>query len=129
MLQKLPKIVAIDFDGTLVENNFPEIGLANVEIVEYVKYLKHTGHKVILWTCRCDTSERPYLSEAVKFCIDELDLEFDEVNKNLKEVRDIFKQDTRKVYADIYIDDKGVDLLDGTRIQHHKKNFRVFKPD
>ena len=44
--------IAVDFDGTLCENKWPDIGNANLELIEQLKYAKGKGAKLILWTCR-----------------------------------------------------------------------------
>lgn len=49
---KSVKIIAVDFDGTLCENNWPEIGGPNEELIEYLHNRKKDGDKLILWTCR-----------------------------------------------------------------------------
>ena len=103
----LPKIVAVDFDGTLVEDNFPEIGKLNADLFRCVKYLKEKGVKVVLWTSRNFHGGRDLLEEAVEFCSG-LGLEFDAVNENIQEVQELTGEDTRKIYADLYIDDKCV---------------------
>lgn len=95
--------VAIDFDGTLCYNAFPEIGDPNIRVIKLVKLLKFSGVKLILWTCR----NGEYLDAAVKWC-KEHGLEFDAVNENLKETQECFGGDTRKVWADLYLDDKNV---------------------
>ena len=98
---ELPSIIAVDFDGTLVEDKFPLIGSPNPVLIDYLKQQKSIGAKLILWTCRNGTA----LDNAVQFCRF-LGLEFDAVNENLPEVKTLFGGDTRKVYADIYLDDK-----------------------
>lgn len=101
---ELPKIAAIDFDGTLVEDKFPEIGDINVRLFNTCRMLKNHGVKLILWSSRNGTQ----LQHAVDFC-KEHGLEFDAVNENLPEVKQYYGGgDTRKVFADIYIDDKAV---------------------
>jgi len=95
------KILAVDFDGTLCENRFPDIGLPNTEFINYLKGEKLKGNKLILWTCR--TGLR--LIEAVDWC-NRHDLFFDAVNKNVPEIINAFGGDQRKIYADEYIDDK-----------------------
>ena len=45
-------IYAVDFDGTLCESEFPEIGSPNIELINHLIELRHQGDKVILWTCR-----------------------------------------------------------------------------
>lgn len=106
-MSTLPKIVAVDFDGTLVEDAFPEIGRENPEMFELCKQLKEQGIRLILWTSRANNNEMRDLDRAVEFCRSK-GLEFDAVNENLKEVREMFGSDTRKVYADLYIDDKAI---------------------
>lgn len=96
-------IYAVDFDGTLCEDRFPEIGNPHTGRIEAVKQLQNLGHKVILWTCR---NGQP-LIDAVEWCLAQ-GLQFDAVNENLPEVREKWGGDTRKVYCDKYIDDKNL---------------------
>lgn len=101
------RIIAVDFDGTLCENAWPGIGEARNGVIDYVLAQKDTGAKIILWTNR--NGER--LDEALRWCA-ERGLEFDAVNENLPEVIQMFGRDTRKVYADEYLDDKAVNPSD-----------------
>lgn len=96
-------IYAVDFDGTLCEDQFPAIGKPNPSLIEYLARKRVEGNKLILWTCR--VGER--LQEAVRWCR-EYGLEFDAVNENLPEMIKKYGADCRKVFADIYIDDKAV---------------------
>jgi hypothetical protein len=100
-------IYAIDFDGTLAENAWPEIGQPKAEIIDYVKQLKSDGHKLILWTCRED--ER--LAQAVKWCADQ-GITFDAVNDNLPELNELYGNNSRKIGADYYVDDKNLFVSD-----------------
>lgn len=106
-MKSLPKIVAVDFDGTLVSNEYPKIGNKNHRTFDDIKLFKLMGYKIILWTCRANDSQGNTLDEAVAYCKSQ-GLEFDAVNQNIPEVIEMFGSDTRKVYADIYIDDKAV---------------------
>ena len=106
-MNELPKIVAIDFDGTLVEDQFPEIGEPIKVMFRLCKQLKAMGVKLILWTSRDNDSPERNLDAAVDFCADQ-GLTFDAVNRNIPEVIAMFHNDTRKVYADLYLDDKAV---------------------
>lgn len=99
------KIIAIDFDGTLCENKYPKIGEPNMDIIDYILRCQLNGDKVILWTCRTDK----ILKEAIDWCLDR-GLVFDAVNENLPEIIDIFGGDTRKIFANVYIDDRNVSL-------------------
>lgn len=95
-------VIAVDFDGTLCTNNWPEIGEPNELLITLLKGAKETGGiKLILWTCR--TGE--LLDNAVAWC-KERGLEFDAVNENLPEDIEYFGSDSRKVRADCYVDDK-----------------------
>lgn len=95
------KIIAVDFDGTLCQNAWPEIGEPIKPVIDHIKYAQFTGAKIILWTCR--TGEK--LEAAVAWCRDHR-LIFDAVNENLPEIVKAFGGDCRKIYADEYIDDK-----------------------
>lgn len=99
-------IIAIDFDGTIVEHKFPEIGEAIPGAVETIKKLNKAGHTLILWTCRNNADPalngRDVLNEAVVWCVNN-GLWFDAVNEN---TRKIDFCPTPKVYADLYIDDR-----------------------
>lgn len=95
-------IIAVDFDGTLCENQYPEIGEPNNALIEYLKMRQQKmGHKLILWTCR--VGDR--LEQAVDWCQDR-GLIFDAVNQNLPEIVESFGGDCRKVFAHEYIDDR-----------------------
>ena len=95
------RIIAVDFDGTLCENAWPGIGAARSGVLDYVLGQQATGAKIILWTNR--KGER--LEEALKWCAVR-GLAFDAVNENLPEVVRRFGGDTRKVFADEYLDDR-----------------------
>lgn len=98
-----PKIIAVDFDGTLCKNAYPEIGEANLDMITHVISEKLEGAKIILWTCR----NGELLENAVDWC-EGLGLEFDAVNENLPYIIDQFGGDTRKIFANEYIDDKNI---------------------
>ena len=92
-------IIAVDFDGTLAETEYPKIIKPNLYVVNTMIVLRQKGHKVILNTCRHGKD----LNEAVEFC-KEYGLEFDYINENVPELIEKYG-DSRKIYADFYIDD------------------------
>lgn len=98
-------IYAIDFDDTLCENAWPEIGEPKLDVIEYCKALKRDGHKLILWTCR----EGDMLYTAVAWC-SEQGVFFDAINSNLLERIIEYGGDCRKISADYYIDDRSLFL-------------------
>ena len=95
------KIYAVDFDGTLCKNSWPDIGKPNRVLIPALLELRANGDKLILWTCRTGD----LLVEAVSWC-KEQGLEFDAVNENLPEIIGQFGTESRKVFADVYVDDK-----------------------
>ena len=97
------KIIAVDFDGTLCENKWPDIGEPNYELIEYLRQEKLDGAKIILWTCRSGGE----LDNAIHWCCDR-GLMFDAVNDNLPEMVEAFGSNTRKIFANEYIDDKAI---------------------
>lgn len=101
-------IIAIDFDGTLVQDKYPDIGEANRLIVDIVKAHQEKGDKIILWTCRDGES----LSEAIHWC-KSMGIELAAVNTNLPENQEKYGGDTRKVFADVYYDDKAINVHNG----------------
>lgn len=87
--------IAIDFDGTIVEHEYPRIGKPAEGAVYWIKKWKEAGATIMLWTMRSG----PYLQEAVHYCTLK-GIEFDAVNSD--------KQDwtsSPKLYANVYIDD------------------------
>jgi len=101
---KNTKIIAIDFDGTLTtENTWPEIGEPNETVLALARYYRAKGYELILWTCR----DGVRLDEAVEWCRNR-EVTFDAVNDNLDRVKEEYGMNARKVYADVYIDDKSV---------------------
>lgn len=97
-------IIAVDFDGTLVEHVFPGMGAPRMETIELVKQLKRRGHALILWTCRAGEA----LEDAVRFCAS-MGIQLDAVNKSLPNPDYPFP-DSPKVYADVYLDDKAFNV-------------------
>jgi len=94
-------IIAVDFDGTIVEHNFPDIGKPNIALINKLLWLKNIGHKIVLWTCR----EGIMLEDAIQYC-KIYGLIFDGVNENIRDVP--YSNFSRKIYADIYIDDRAI---------------------
>lgn len=95
-------IIAIDFDGTIVEHRYPAIGRTRPLAFQTLKALQANGHRLILWSHRAGQK----LEDAVSFCRSH-GVEFYAVNKNFPE--EIWEgTDSRKILADIYIDDRNL---------------------
>lgn len=98
------KILAIDFDGTIADHRFPDIGSAVPGAFEWMKKFQEAGAQLILWTMRSDGQESgDVLTHAVEFCKDK-GIEFYGVNEN----PDQDWSDSPKVYAHYYIDDASI---------------------
>lgn len=99
--------IAVDFDGTLVKDKFPEIGEELPYAVDTVKYFIKCGHKIILHTSRTHYIYNGHdaLAEAEQWCKSK-GIELYAVNDNPECRKKYFEQ--TKVYADIYIDDHGI---------------------
>ena len=93
-------IYGIDFDGTIVEEKFPVVGKPKMEVIDFIRRLKRAGHRWILITMR----EEKYLDDALSF-LAMYDILPDGVNDNLPDRVEMWGNNPRKVYADIYIDD------------------------
>jgi hypothetical protein len=94
--------IAVDFDGTIVEHDFPAIGKEKLFAFQTLKELNKMGVRLILWTFRSGKK----LEEAVEYCRKN-GVEFYAVNKNYPE--EVFDETiSRKIDADIYIDDKNL---------------------
>jgi hydroxymethylpyrimidine pyrophosphatase-like HAD family hydrolase len=133
--------IAVDFDGTIVEHDYPKIGKEKLFAFRTLKELEKQGASLILWTFRTGKE----LEEAVEYCRNN-GIEFYAVNKNYpEEVMD--ETVSRKINADIYLDDKNLGGFPGwsevwqvlnpyelqeklaeKRISDNKKNFfrRIF---
>lgn len=100
---KKNKIIAVDFDGTLCENKYPDFGEPRTDVIEKLIKEQQAGARVILWTCRSG----PHLLAAIYWALVH-GIEFDAVNENLPETVEYFGNDTRKICADEYWDDRAV---------------------
>ena len=101
---KKKKTVAIDFDGTIVENIFPEIGAIKQNVVDKMREWYEQGHTIIIWTCRTDQ----YAEEARKF-LDDNEIPYHYFNENPTNPLGDW---CRKIFADVYLDDRALNVDD-----------------
>jgi hypothetical protein len=95
-------VIAVDFDGTIVEHAYPKIGKPIPFAIDVLKRLQQEErHIIILWTVR----EGELLQEALDYC-EKKGLTFFAVNKNYPEEK--LGDEPRKISADVYIDDKNI---------------------
>lgn len=101
--KKIPRVVAVDFDGCLCFSDYPFIKGPNQKIIDFVKREREAGSLIVLWTCRNGRQ----LMYALEWCAEQ-GIEFDAINDNVQQVKDVYGDESRKIYADLYIDDRSV---------------------
>ena len=113
--------IAVDFDGTIVESRYPDIGKPKLFAFETLKKLQQDGYLLILWTYRYGKE----LDEAVEFCKSN-GVEFYAVNKSYPEEELDLKKMSRKVDADIFIDDRNIGgMYSWGEIYHKITDFKL----
>ena len=95
--------IAVDFDGTIVEHRYPKIGEEIPFATETLKILAQERHKLILWTVR----EGELLEEAIEWCR-QRGVFFYSVNKDYPEEEKSHNGFSRKLKADLFIDDRNL---------------------
>ena len=111
-------IIAIDFDGTCVTHEFPEMG-KDIGAVPVLKLLIEQGHELILWTMRSDNPKRKHLTEAVKWFKDN-DIPLYGINQNPKQG---VWTSSPKAYAQLYIDDAALGCPLISDANHSKRRY------
>jgi hypothetical protein len=96
-------VIAVDFDGTVVEHKYPAIGKTLPFAFETLKELQKRGHRLIMWTYRHGKE----LDEAVDFCRKN-GVEFYAVNRSFPEEQFDPATQSRKLDCDMFIDDRNV---------------------
>lgn len=96
-------VLAVDFDGTIVEDRYPEIGKPLPFAIDTLKRLHADGHRIVLWTFR---HGRP-LRDAVEF-LESQGVHLYAVNQSFPEESDQLDGYSRKIHADWFIDDRNI---------------------
>lgn len=107
-IKKKKTIIAVDFDGVICQDgSYPRIGYAKRNVIDILKDLKKNHNCIlILWTCRSGKE----LQQAIDFA-GSYGLIFDKVNENY-----VNFTKSPKIYADIYLDDKALNIKDVNRL-------------
>jgi hydroxymethylpyrimidine pyrophosphatase-like HAD family hydrolase len=111
--------IAVDFDGTIVEHRFPEIGKVMPFAFETLKELQKRGHRLILWTYR----HGQHLDAAVEYC-KQNGIEFYAINRSYPEEQYDPETASRKIDCDMFIDDRDVNGFIGWG-----EVFRIIHPE
>lgn len=98
------KVVAVDFDGTIVENAYPKVGKPKWNVIEKLRKWHEEGHTIVIWTCRSNQT----LLDAIQFlCENKVPYDyFNEYPLNS------WGDWTRKIFAHIYLDDRALNVAD-----------------
>ncbi|MFA6832711.1 MAG: hypothetical protein WCR36_10685 [Bacteroidaceae bacterium] len=118
-------VIAVDFDGTIVEHKYPAIGEELPFAIDTLKMLINEQHRLILWSVR----EGKLLDEAIQWC-NERGIEFWAVNKDYPEENGTLNNNhfSRKIKADIFIDDRNLGGLPDWgqiyRMIHEHKSYK-----
>ncbi len=96
-------IIAIDFDGVIVEDAYPDIGDPLPGVRQIMGLLHRHGHILIINTCRTGK----YAKKAIK-ALEKMGIPYDLFNQNYPERTKKYGLDSRKISADLYIDDKNL---------------------
>jgi predicted mannosyl-3-phosphoglycerate phosphatase (HAD superfamily) len=117
-------VIAIDFDGTIVEESYPQLGKLRKGAKKYINKLYDDGHIIIINTCRSGVHQ----NAAFKMLIG-LDVSFDLMNENHPSVIAQYHNDSRKISADLYIDDKNLVKLPSWKEKYKliKKHYKRIK--
>lgn len=115
--KRLYMVIAVDFDGTIVRHRYPQIGEEIPFAITTLKMLQQEQHRLILWTVR----EGDLLEEAVAWCR-ERGLEFYAVNKDFPEEDASGSGYSRKLKADLFIDDRSFGGLPDWGVIYHRIN-------
>lgn len=108
-------IIAVDFDGTIVKHRYPAIGEEIPFAIDTLKMLQEERHRLILWTVR----EGELLDEAVEWCR-KRGLEFYAVNRDFPEEDATGEGFSRKLKADLFIDDRSFGGLPDWGVIYHR---------
>tara|TARA_R110002126_G_scaffold237443_1_gene380959 strand:+ start:5073 stop:5456 length:384 start_codon:yes stop_codon:yes gene_type:complete len=117
-------VIAIDFDGTIVEEAYPSLGKLRKGAKKYINKLHNDGHIIIINTCRSGVHQ----NAAFKMLVG-LEVEFDLMNENHPSVIAEYNSDSRKISADLYIDDKNLVKLPSWKQKYKliKKHYKRIK--
>jgi len=92
--KEIKTTIALEFDGVIVENDYPQMGKPNEEAISVLTELIENGYKLILNTKRYG----PSLSEAIRYCNQNNILFYSVGNNELKE------NESNKLNATLYIE-------------------------
>lgn len=115
-------LIAIDFDDTIVDSDFPKIIRLRPHAKRVMERIKAEGGKIAIWTARSD------LRPVVEF-LDRLEVPYDHINESFTCQLEFFGCDARKIFADVYIDDRNLETREAGGIDWLKIEKMLFIDD
>lgn len=104
MARTIPKVLAVDLDGTLLKDDHPALGKPVPEVVAVLRDVRAAGVKIVIWTVRDE-------DEKVRKHLEDADVPFDYINENPFGP----SNGSRKIYADVYLDNHAIQFNGETR--------------
>ena len=102
------------FQHPTAASHFPPCGTIKPNAKEVINELYDAGHEIIIWTCRCDEP-----AEMAKQFLDGHGIKYHKFNEHMDRLIEQYGNDTRKIWADIYIDDKQLGGLPDCWLEIH----------
>ena len=96
--------ICLDFDGTVVDHCYPEIGQPVPKALEYLRKLQIYGARIILWTMRSDGDNGHFLTDAVNY-LKENGIHLYGINRNPDQLE---WTTSPKAFAHVYVDDSAI---------------------
>lgn len=119
------KTVAVDWDGTFVDDGqYPKIGQPKENAVKVLKRIIEEGGRILIWTCRGGHEQENGIAIRLK----ENGIYNFIINQHFQDVVDQFEHSSPKVFADIYIDDRGIHTM-GKEIDWYEVEQILFPHD
>lgn len=111
MDKKYKGVLAIDYDGTIADTNYPTI-LGRIKgAKKYINKLYNDGWYIIVWTCRCDDNTTTFPMSMAKDWLYANEIPYHKMNEHHPALVLTYNNDSRKIAADFYIDDKSISGL------------------
>lgn len=107
-MNKYKGILAIDFDGTIASTTYPKINGLIQDSKKYINKLYNDGWYIIIWTCRCNDGDPELPLDMMKDFLDKEGILYNKINEHHPALVEFYGNNTRKVLADYYIDDKNL---------------------
>lgn len=104
MARTIPKVLAVDLDGTLLKDDHPALGKPIPDVVAVLHAVRAAGWKIVVWTVRNEDAQ-------IKKHLEDAGVPFDYINENPYGPTD----GSRKIYADVYLDNHAIQFNGDTR--------------